>query len=469
MTPDEFRTHGKAIVDWIADYWEGIEDHPVLSRVDPGWVRSQLPEHPPEEGEPFDRLLGDVDRVVMPGITHWQHPGFHAYFNTGGSGPSVLGDLLASGLGVQGMSWATSPAATEVETLVLDWLAELLDLPTGFRSDGPGGGVIQDSASSATLVALLAARERTTGGASNRNGVRQGTAPMAVYASEHAHSSVEKAVRIAGFGSAFLRTIPSDDDHRMRPDLLAARIDGDIANGLRAVAVVATVGTTSSTAIDPVARIGQVCADRGVWLHVDGALAGTAALVPEMRWLLDGLEFADSFVVNPHKWMLTTFDCSAFWVRDRADLLRALSILPEYLRTEAGQSGAVIDYRDWQVPLGRRFRALKLWFVIRWFGAEGLRAMVRHHLELTERFDAWVVEHPSYERAAPTTVNLVCFRHVDGDDASRRVMDGINAGGEAYLTHTVLDGTFTLRVAIGGERTTDRHIDRLCSLLDELA
>lgn len=465
MTPDEFRTHGKALVDWIADYWERIEDFPVQSQVEPGWVRAQLPEHPPEAPEAFEAMLADVDRVVVPGLTHWQHPGFHAYFNTGGSAPSVLGDLLASGLGVQGMLWATSPAATEVETLVLDWLAELLDLPRAFRSSGTGGGVIQDSASSATLVALLAARERTTGGASNQRGVRQGTAPMTVYASKHAHSSVEKAARIAGFGSEALRSVPTDREHRMRPDALAAAMDSDAAHGRRPSAVVATVGTTSSTAIDPVRAIAEVAGRHGAWVHVDAALAGTAALVPEMRWIHDGLELVDSYNMNPHKWMLTTFDASAFWVADRGALIEALSILPEYLRNEASESGAVIDYRDWQIPLGRRFRALKLWFVIRSFGAEGLRAMVRRHLELTERFEAWVDAHPAYEVVAPTTVNLVCFRHVDGDDASAAVMEAINAGGEAYLTHTVLDGRFALRVAIGAERTERRHIDRLCELL----
>jgi aromatic-L-amino-acid decarboxylase len=465
MTPEEFRAAGKDVIDWIADYWTSIEDHPVLSTVDPGWVADQLPTSPPEQGEEFATLMADVDRVVIPGITHWQHPGFHAYFNTGASGPSVLGDLLASGLGVLGMLWSTSPAATEVETRVLDWLADLLDLPTEFRSTATGGGVIQDSASSATLAALLAARERTTGGASNDRGVRQGTAPMSVYASEHAHSSVEKAVRIAGFGSAHLRSISTDDEHRMRPDALDAWIKRDLDHGFRPAAVIATVGTTSSTAIDPVRRIGEITSRRGIWLHVDGALAGTAALLPEMRWIHDGLELADSYVVNPHKWMLTNFDCSAFWVRDRGALVAALSILPEYLRNQASDSGAVIDYRDWQVPLGRRFRALKLWFVIRSFGAEGLREIVRHHLELAATFEAWVREHPSYELAAPTTVNLVCFRHIDGDDASRRVMESVNASGDAFFTHSVLDGRVVLRVAIGAERTEQRHIDHLCDLL----
>lgn len=465
MSPDEFRTAGKALVDWIADYWEHIEDHPVLSQVEPGWVRAQLPDAPPEHGEPFEAMLADVDRVVMPGITHWQHPGFHAYFNTGASGPSVLGDLLASGLGVQGMLWSTSPAATEVETLVLDWLADLLDLPEAFRSTGTGGGVIHDSASSASLVALLAARERVTEGASNRRGVRQGTAPMAVYASEHAHSSIEKAARISGFGSEFLRSVAVDHHHRMRPEVLDARIRRDLAHGLRPAAVVATVGTTSSTAVDPVADIAEVCRRHGVWLHVDAALAGTAALVPEMRWIHDGLEHADSYVMNPHKWMLTNFDCSAFWVADRGALVSALSILPEYLRNEASESGSVIDYRDWQVPLGRRFRALKLWFVIRSFGAEGLRSMVRRHLDLTQRLEQWVEASDAYVIAAPTTVNLVCLRHGDGDEATRRVLEAINAGGEAFVTHTVLDGRFTIRVAIGAERTEERHVDRLCELL----
>jgi aromatic-L-amino-acid decarboxylase len=466
MTPEEFRVEGKAVIDWIADYWASIEDHPVLSQVEPGWVAGQLPDSPPEAGEEMSAMMADVDRIVLPGITHWQHPGFHAYFNTGASGPSVLGDLMASGLGVQGMLWATSPAATEVETRVLDWLAELLDLPTEFRSTATGGGVIHDSASSATLAALLAARERTTGGASNDRGVRQGTAPMSVYTSDQAHSSVEKAVRIAGFGSAHLRPISTDDDHRMRADALDAWIKRDIDHGFRPAAVVATIGTTSSTAIDPIRAIGEVTSRWGVWLHVDAALAGTAALLPEMRWIHDGLELADSYVMNPHKWMLTNFDCSAFWVRDRSSLVGALSILPEYLRNQATESGAVIDYRDWQIPLGRRFRALKLWFVIRAFGAEGLREIVRRHLELTSVFADWVRDHPAYELAAPTTVNLVCLRHVDGDEASRRVMDAINAGGDAYFTHTVLDDRLVLRVAIGGERTERRHIDHLCDLLD---
>jgi aromatic-L-amino-acid decarboxylase len=462
MTPDEFRRHGVEVVEWIARYMERVEELPVLSRVAPGEVRAQLPPHPPEQGEPFAAMLGDVDRIVMPGITHWQSPGFFAYFPSNGSGPAILGELLSAGLGVQGMLWSTSPACTELETHVMDWLVEALGLPAAFRSDGPGGGVIQDTASSAVLCAILAARERTTDGAGNARGV---DGNVTVYCSTQTHSSVEKGVAIAGIGRENLRAVAVDSAFAMKPNDLAVAIAADRAAGKRPSCVVATVGSTSSEAIDPVPAIAEICRREDLWLHVDAAMSGTAALCPELRWIHDGVEDADSYCFNPHKWMLTTFDCSAFWVRNRRPLLAALSILPEYLRNTASESGAVIDYRDWHVQLGRRFRALKLWFVLRWYGLEGLRAMVRNHVALAQRFASWVAADAEWELAAPVPLNLVCFRHRGGDAMNQRILDRVNASGEAYLTHTKLDGKLTLRLCIGQARTEARHVERAWELL----
>jgi aromatic-L-amino-acid decarboxylase len=466
MTPDEFRRYGRDVVEWIAAYLERVERLPVLSRVAPGDIRALLPAAPPEEGEPFETILADVDRVLLPGITHWQSPNFYAYFPGNASGPAVLGELLSAGLGVQGMLWATSPACTELETHVLDWLADLLGLPEAFTSRGAGGGVIQDTASSATLCALLAARERATGGATNARGV---AGPLGVYASTQAHSSVEKAVGIAGLGREHLRAVPVDDAFALRPDALERAIVADQDAGITPVMAVATVGSTSSAAIDPVPAIGQVCRRHGVWLHVDAALAGSAAVCPELRWLHQGLELADSYGVNPHKWLLTNFDCNAFYVADRAALLRALSVLPEYLRNQATESGAVIDYRDWQIPLGRRFRALKLWFVIRWYGAGGLRRHIRHHVALALAFADRVAADPRFEIAAPVRLSLVCFRLRAGDDASRRLLESLNASGALYLTHTRLADRYVLRMALGGTLTERRHVEAAWALIQETA
>lgn len=465
MTPEEFRRHGRELVDWVADYMERVADLPVRSRVAPGDVRSVLPPHPPDAPEPFADMLRDVDQVLLPGITHWQSPSFFAYFPANSSGPSVLGDLLSAGLGVQGMLWATSPAATELETHVLDWLVELLGLPETFRSDGPGGGVIQDSASSSSLVALVAARERATGGASNRVGVAAEPG-LTAYTSAHAHSSVEKAARIAGIGSANLRVVDVDDRTlALRPDALEAAMAEDAAAGRRPFLVVATVGTTGTNALDPLRPIGEVARRHGAWLHVDAAMSGSAAICPELRWINDGVELADSYVVDAHKWLFTNFDCSAFFVADRAALVSALSIVPEYLRNAATESGAVIDYRDWMVPLGRRFRALKLWFVLRWYGAEGLRHHIRRHVELAQDFARWVDEEPAYERVVATPLNLVCLAHVEGDEATQRVLDEVNASGSAYLTHTRVHGRLTIRVSIGATWTERPHVEALQRLL----
>jgi aromatic-L-amino-acid decarboxylase len=468
MTAEEFRRYGRQVIDWIADYYERLESLPVLSQVKPDEVRAALPWAPPETGEPFDAVLRDLDDVLLPGITHWQHPSFFAYFPANASGPAVLGDLLASGLGVQGMLWATSPAATELETHVLDWLAELLDLPEDFRSAGTGGGVIQHTASDAALVAVLAALHRVSGGRTERDGVAAGR--YAVYTSSQTHSSVEKACRIAGLGAAALRKIDIDPATlAVRPTLLREAIERDVRDGVTPALVVASVGTTSTGAVDPVRQLAEIAHEFGAWLHVDAAWAGVATVAPEFRWLNDGLDEADSYCTNPHKWLLTNFDCNAFWVADRAALVGALSILPEYLRNTATESGAVIDYRDWHVPLGRRFRALKLWAVIRWYGAEGLRAHVRGSVGLAQEFASWVAADDRFELVAPHELALVTFRLRAGDDATRAVMEQVNGSGRMYLTHTVVDGKVALRMAVGAPRTELRHLRDAWELLQTAA
>lgn len=456
MTPDEFRRYGRAVVDWIADYYERVESLPVLSRVEPGEIRAQLPPEPPQEGESFEAMLRDVEDLILPGLTHWQSPNFFGYFPANSSAPAVLGELLSAGLAVQGMIWATSPACTELETHVLDWLADMLDLPEKFKSTSTGGGVIQDTASSASLCALLAARERTTDFESNEHGAG---GRLVAYASAHTHSSVEKAVKIAGLGRQQLRAIEVDENFAMRPQALARQIEADRSVGLIPCYVCGTVGTTSSNAMDPIREIGEICRREGVWLHVDAAMSGTAALCPEFRHFQDGLELADSYCFNPHKWMFTNFDCDCFYVADRAVLIQTLSVLPEYLRNKATESGAVIDYRDWHIPLGRRFRALKLWFVIRHYGVEGLRHHVRQHVSLAQDFASWVEAADRFELAAPAPLNLVCFRHTGGDAINQALMDRLNRSGELFLTHTRLNDRLTLRMSIGQTHTQRRHVE----------
>jgi aromatic-L-amino-acid decarboxylase len=466
MTPNEFRLYGRAVVDWIADYHERIESLPVLSQVQPGEIHAKLPPEPPLRGEAFEKILGDVDRVLLPGITHWQSPNFFAFFPANTSGPSILAELLSAGLGVQGMLWATSPACTELETHVLDWVVDMLALPPGFKSDGKGGGVIQDSASSATLTALLAARERATAFRSNARGC---DGRLVAYASTEAHSSVEKAVRIAGLGRENLRLIETDERLALRPEALERQIAVDREAGLHPCFVTATVGTTSSNAIDPLPEIGRICGKSGIWMHVDGAMSGTAALCPEYRHIHRGLELADSYCFNPHKWMFTNFDCDCFFVTDRAALIRTLSILPEYLRNKATESGAVIDYRDWHIPLGRRFRSLKLWFVIRHYGIEGLRHHIRRHIEAAQRFASWVEASERFELAVRPPLNLVCFRHRGGDEINQRLLESLNRSGKVYLTHTVLKGRYTLRLCVGQTHTEERHVAEAWRLIQDAA
>ena len=457
MSPEDFRRHGHAVVDWIADYHARIESLPVLSQVKPGEIRASLPPDPPAKGEAFDVMLADVEKLILPGVTHWQSPNFFAYFPCNASAPAILGDLLSSGLGVQGMLWATSPACTELETHVLDWLAHMLALPEKFLSTSSGGGVIQDTASSASLCALLAARERATGFASNESGC---DGKLVAYTSSQAHSSIEKACKIAGIGRAHLRLIDVDERFAMRPDALAHRIAEDKRAGLSPCFVCATVGTTSSNAIDPVVEISRICREHNLWLHVDAAMSGTAALCPELRHIHDGLEFADSYEFNPHKWMFTNFDCDAFYVADRKALIQALSVLPEYLKNKATESGAVFDYRDWQIPLGRRFRALKLWFVIRHYGVEGLQHHVREHVRLAQQFAAWVRDDQRFELVAPVPLNLICFRLKKGDDANQALMDRLNRSGDLHLTHTRLNDKLMLRFCVGQTNTQARHVER---------
>jgi aromatic-L-amino-acid/L-tryptophan decarboxylase len=462
MTPEEFRRHGKELVDWIADYYEKVETFPVMSRVKPGEIRASLPKRPPRRGEGFEVMMRDVEKLILPGITHWQSPNFFAFFPSNTSFPSMLAEMLSSGLGVQGMLWATSPACTELETHMMDWLVEILGLPQKFLSTSTGGGVIQDTASSSSLCALLAARERATNYGSNEQGCN---GRLIAYTSAQAHSSIEKGAKIAGIGRENLRLIDVDGKFAMKPEALAAQIKNDIAAGRVPFFVCATVGTTSSNAMDPLRAIAKICGEHKLWLHVDAAMSGTAALCDEFRWIQDGVEFADSYGFNPHKWMFTNFDCDCFFVADRNGLIRTLSVLPEYLRNQATESGAVIDYRDWHIQLGRRFRALKLWFVTRHYGIEGLQFHIRKHVELAQQFASWVRADKDFELAAPAPLNLVCFRHRGGDEKNQKIMERINQSGKLYLTHTKLDGKFTLRMSIGQTHTELHHVEKAWSTI----
>ena len=467
VTPEEFRGAGHQLIDWIADYLEGLERFPVNPDVQPGAVRAALPASPPAEPESWEAVRADIDRVLVPSVVHWQHPSFFAYFPSNTTYPSILGELLAAGLGVQGMSWVTSPACTELETLMLDWMVELLALPEQFASTSAGGGgVIQGSASEAVLVAICSARWRATGGAVNADG---DTSRLVAYATEQTHSSVEKGLRIASIGTDRLRRVAHNPSFAMRPDALAEAIAADRAAGLVPFFVCATHGTTSSMAFDPTPEIGPVCRDEGVWLHVDAAMSGIAALTPEHRWVNEGLEHADSYCTNPHKWMGVNFDCDLYWTVDRTALLGALSTLPEYLRSAAAETGAAIDYRDWQVPLGRRFRALKLWLTIRLEGIAAIQAMIRRHVEFTQRLAAAVRADDRFEIVSPHPLNLLCIRLTAGSNATDRLIERANATGAVLFTRTVLDGRSALRFSIGTRTTEWRHVAAAWQLLQSLA
>lgn len=465
MAPDEFRRLGHEYVDWVASYWERVADLPVQSTVAPGQVFRSLPERPPTEGaEDLAGVLADLDELVVPGLTHWQHPSFFAFFPANTSAPAVLADLISSGLGVNGMNWATSPACTEVEMRMLDWFVDLLGLPAHLRHDaaGPGGGVLQDSASSSTLVALLAARRRVSeGGDLSR---------LRAYTSEHAHSSVVKGARVAGLRDDQVRLVASDATYAMRVDALADAVAADLRAGLVPFFCCATAGTTSSMAFDPVPAIAELCAEAGMWCHVDAAMAGSAAVCPELRWVIEGAGAVDSWSFNPHKWLFTTFDCSCLWFRDARPVVEALSITPAYLRDARSDAGDVVDFRDWQIPLGRRFRALKPWFVMRHYGAEGLARHVAEHVRLARVLADRVLADDGFELAAPPALNLVVLR-CTGDDADARttaLAEAVNASGGALLTTTVLDGRPAIRVCVGQTWTTEEHVDALWDLLLDL-
>lgn len=469
LPPDEYRRLAHEVADWMVDYARDVERFPVLSRAAPGALRAALPPSAPERGEPFAAILADFQRLILPGITHWQHPSFFAYFPANSSPASVLGEMLTAALAVNGMNWLTSPAATELETHVLGWLRQMTGLPDAWQ------GVIQDTASSASLCALLCAREQATGDRINEDGWAGG-GPLAVYVSDQAHSSIEKGARIAGFGRRHVRMVPTDDAYAMDVSALERAVEADAAAGVRPAFVCATVGTTSSTAIDPLRDVARVARRHGLWLHVDAALAGNAAILPEMRWMFDGIELADSLCFNPHKWLLTNFDCCAMFVRDARRLQRTFAIQPEYLKTQADD--AVINYRDWGIPLGRRFRALKLWCVIRSYGVEGLRAYLREHIRLAQQFAQWVRDDPRFEVVAPHPLNTVCFRGRGGtrtsgpaesDGLNQRLLETLNAGGRLFLTHTRLRAGFSLRLAVGQTYTSERHVRAAWEAIRETA
>lgn len=464
MDKKNFRRFGYEFVDWVADYFENVEKYPVRAQVKPGDIKKSLPSAPPARGEDMEKIFQDFREIIIPGITHWQHPGWFAYFPSNNSPASVLAELLTAGIGAQCMVWQTSPAAEELEDVALDWLRQMIGLPEGMA------GVIQDTASTSTLCALLAAREKATDYRSNLTGLR---IPLTVYASEETHSSIEKGVKIAGYGKDNLRLIPTDDSFAVIPAKLEEAILEDKKKGFFPACAVATIGTTSSGAVDPLAPVGDICRRHGLWLHADAAYAGTAAVLPEKQWALKGVENADSFVMNPHKWMLTNFDCSAFYVKDSRSLVRTFEIHPEYLKT--GADAVVHNYRDWGIQLGRRFRALKLWFVLRSYGVEGIQAMVREHIRLARLFKEMAEAEKHFRVMAPVHFGLVTFRFDDGrpeaelNAFNEKLLNRINARGEVFLTHTVLRGKYVIRLAVGQRTTEERHVRLAWDIVRESA
>jgi aromatic-L-amino-acid decarboxylase len=468
INSQDFRKYAHEFVDWMADYLEEVENLPVKSPVKPGEIYAQIPNSPPAEGEPMDRIFKDFERIILPGMTHWQSPNYFAYFTANSSYPSLLAEMLTSTLAAQCMVWETSPAAAELEEKVLNWLREMIGLPNDFE------GVIQDTASTATLVALLTAREVYTSYRINETGFLASNY-FRIYCSEEAHSSIEKAVKMAGFGRNALVKVACDDSLAIRPARLRKCILDDIHSGYIPLCVVAALGTTGTLAIDPLEPLAEICEKYDLWLHVDAAFAGTALVLPEQRWMIKGIERADSFVFNPHKWMFTNFDCSAYFVKDSEALIRTFEVLPEYLKT--GTRGKVKDYRDWGIQLGRRFRALKLWFVIRDYGVDGIKQKVQGHITWAAELAEQVRSEPGFELLEPQQLSLVCFRYVpktaqtreEINEANTTILKRLNESGRIYLTHTKVDGMVTLRMVIAQTNVTREHVQQAWNLIREVS
>jgi aromatic-L-amino-acid decarboxylase len=468
MTPEEFRKHGHRLIDWIADYREGIAARPVMAQVKPGEVKAALPKSPPRNAESFEAVFRDFESAILPGISHFQHPRFFGYFPANADLASVLGDYLSTGLGAIGLAWQSSPALTELEEVTVDWMRQIIGLGDGWR------GVIQDTASTSTLVALICARERASGYALAGRGLQSGGPPLTVYVSEHAHSSVDKAAALAGFGAAHVRHIAMDAEFAMRPDALRAAIAADLAAGCRPCAVVASIGTTTTTAVDPLKAIADIARAHGLWLHVDAAMAGSAMILPECRWMFEGMEGADSLVLNPHKWLGVAFDCSLYYVRDSEHLIRVMSTNPSYLQSSV--DGAVTSYRDWGIPLGRRFRALKLWCLLRGTGVDGLQARLRRDLANAQWLAGEVRAAPGWQVLAPVPLQTLCIRHdppgIAGDALDRHTLawaEAVNRSGAAYLTPAVLAGRWMVRVSIGAMTTERADLAALWRAMRETA
>lgn len=467
MDLDDFRNYAHRIVDWTADYLETVEKYPVKSQVEPGEIINNLPLEAPITGEDFEKIYTDFKEIIIPGITHWQSPNFFAYFPANSSHVSILAEMLMTTLGAQCMSWVTSPAATELEERVMEWLRDMIGLPKNFS------GVIQDTASTSTICSLLTARENLTNYEINSTGMND-KGILTVYCSTETHSSIEKAVKIVGTGKENLRKIPVDEKYALKTEALKEAIESDINKGMKPMAVVATIGTTGSTAVDPLKQIAEICSKYKIWLHVDAALAGTALLLPEYQWMIEGIEYVDTFVFNPHKWMFTNFDCSAYFIKDPEALVRTFEILPEYLKTKAE---GVKNFRDWGLQLGRRFRALKLWFVIRHFGIEGLQQKVRFHISLADSLRQKIEKTPNFELLAPVPLNTICFRYnpptIDANEELNRVneelLQRLNNSGKLYMTHTKLNGKYTLRFVTGQTRVQKKHVDQAWILIQEEA
>ncbi|HWD00331.1 MAG TPA: pyridoxal-dependent decarboxylase [Candidatus Sulfopaludibacter sp.] len=455
MTPEEFRSYGHRAIDWVADYLENPERYPVLPKVEPGQLTDSLPAAGPEHGESMDAILADFEKLIVPATTQWNHPGFMAYFGISASPPGILAELLTAALNVNGMLWKSSPSVVELEQVTLRWLAQWTGLPADWF------GCIYDTASTSSMHAIAAARESV-----DPESRTKGSDPrLVVYTSEQSHSSIEKGALAVGIGQERVRRIAVDSEFRMRPDALAAAIEQDLAAGLRPCCVTATVGTTSTTSVDPVPAIADICARHSIWLHVDAAYAGSAMVAPEFRWAYAGCERADSLVTNPHKWLLTPVDCSVFYTSHPDVLRRAFSLVPAYLQTT--EDPRAVNLMDYGVPLGRRFRALKLWFVMRSFGREGLAAVIREHVRLAQELAGQVDADDRFERTAPTPFSVVCFRYKGTDEENRRIQEAVNATGEIFISGTVLHGRFTLRLAVGNQATTVKHVQRAWELVKQ--